>query len=316
MLLKQVIEIYDQVDRAKASGDSIKELFMQRGWQLVNVNKIYGEKGYTDFVKVVIPGKNGKINGGEAPTLGVIGRLGGIGARPEVIGYVSDGDGAVAALSAALKLVDMSLSGDILEGDVIVTTHICPNAPTEEHFPVPFMGSPVDMDQMNKTEVLQDMDAIITIDTTKGNEIINHKGISISPTVKEGYILPVSYDLLQVLKRVTGVKPNVFPLSIQDITPYSNKLTHLNSILQPAVATSSPVIGLAITTEESVAGCATGASHFTDVELAARFAVEVAKDYSSKKCCLYNEDNYKKLVALYGDCKRFQTAGNSAEVIF
>ena len=59
----------------------------------------------------------------------------------------------MAALSAALKLVDMNLNGDVLNGDVIVTTHICPNAPTEEHYPVPFMGSPVDMDQMNATEI-------------------------------------------------------------------------------------------------------------------------------------------------------------------
>ncbi|MGO0916215.1 DUF1177 family protein, partial [Clostridioides difficile] len=42
-----------------------------------------------------IPGKNGKLKGGDAPTLGILGRLGGIGARPEVIGFVSDGDGAL-----------------------------------------------------------------------------------------------------------------------------------------------------------------------------------------------------------------------------
>ncbi|QGU96146.1 DUF1177 family protein [Clostridium bovifaecis] len=309
MLLKQVIDIYDKVDKANISGYEVMETFTKRGWDLVNVTKINGEKGSTDFIKIVIPGRNGKIKGGQAPTLGIIGRLGGIGARPEVIGYVSDGDGAVAALSAALKLVDMNLNGDILEGDVVITTHICPNAPTEEHYPVPFMGSPVNMDQMNETEVLEDMDAILTIDTTKGNEIINHKGISISPTVKEGYILPVSYDLLGVVKRVTGVNPNVFPLSIQDITPYSNNLPHINSILQPSVATNAPVVGVAITTEVSVAGCATGASHGLDIELAARFSVEVAKDYTSQKCSFYDEENYKKLLQIYGDCKRFQTTG-------
>jgi len=35
---------------------------------------------------------------------------------------VSDGDGAVAALSAALKLTDMQSFGDVLESDVIITT--------------------------------------------------------------------------------------------------------------------------------------------------------------------------------------------------
>ena len=227
MVLKQVIEIYDLIDRADACGEKVYEFFKQRGAEDVTVTKISGKKGTTDFVKIAIKGKNGKLNGGDAPTLGIIGRLGGLGARPEVIGAVSDGDGAVAAMSAALKLVDMQRSGDILEGDVIVTTHICPNAPTEEHFPVPFMGSPVDMDQMNEAEVLEEMDAILSIDTTKGNEIINCRGFAISPTVKEGYILPVSYDFLDIMKRVTGSLPNVFALSIQDITPYSNKLPHI-----------------------------------------------------------------------------------------
>lgn len=309
MLLKQVLELFEVLDNPKASGQMVKEIFESRFDIKVYVKKVEGEQGSTDFVKIAIPGKNGKINGGNAKTLGIIGRLGGLGARPEVIGYVSDGDGALSALSAALKLADMNKKGDVLEGDVIITTHICPDAPTQEHYPVPFMGSPVDMEQMNETEVLEEMDAILSIDTTKGNEIINVNGIAISPTVKEGYILPVSDTILQVLKRVTGKRPNVFALSIQDITPYSNNLCHINSILQPAVSTSSPVIGVAITTEVPVAGCATGASHFADIEEAARFAVEVAKDYGKELCKFYDEENYKKLLEYYGDCERFQTRG-------
>lgn len=309
MILKQVLEIHDLIDRADASGENLKALFEKRGAKNVTVVQIAGESGSTDFIKIIVPGRNGKRNGGNAPTLGIIGRLGGLGARPKVIGYVSDGDGAVAVLSAALKLVDMQNYGDVLESDVIITTHICPNAPTEEHYPVPFMGSPVDMEQMNETEVLDEMDAILSIDTTKGNEIINVKGFAISPTVKEGYILPVSYDLLQVMKRVTGRMPNVFALSTQDITPYSNKLSHINSILQPSAATSAPVVGVAITTEVMVAGCATGASHATDIEMTGRFAIEVAKDYSEGKCSFFDEENFQKLYELYGECRHFQTPG-------
>lgn len=309
MLLKQVLEIFEILDHPKASGEMVKELFESKFDVNVHVKKVHGELGYTDFVKIIIPGKIGKTNGGNAKTLGVIGRLGGIGARPEVVGYVSDGDGALAALSSALKLADMKQKGDRLQGDVIITTHICPDAPTQEHYPVPFMGSPVDMDQMNETEVIDEMDAILSIDTTKGNEIINVNGIAISPTVKEGYILPVSNTILQVMKRVTGKKPNVFALSIQDITPYSNNLCHINSILQPSVSTSSPVIGVAITTEEAVAGCATGASQVMDVEKAARFAIEVAKDYGNGLCEFYDEENYNKLIEYYGNCKRFQSRG-------
>lgn len=309
MLLKQVLEVFEVLDHPKSSGQMVKELFESRFDINVEVKKVQGKLGSTDFIKIIIPGTNGKISGGSAKTLGIIGRLGGIGARPEVVGYVSDGDGALSALSAALKLADMNQKGDKLQGDVIITTHICPNAPTQEHYPVPFMGSPVDMDQMNEIEVVKEMDAILSIDTTKGNEIINVNGIAISPTVKEGYILPVSNTIIQVLKRVTGKKPNVFALSIQDITPYSNELCHINSILQPAVSTSSPVIGVAITTEVPVAGCATGASHFTDIEEAARFAIEVAKDYSNGLCEFYDKENYKKLTEYYGKNDRFQTKG-------
>ena len=79
------------------------------------------------------------------------------------------------------------------------------------------------------------------------------------------------------MEQVTGRPPVVLPLTMQDITPYGNGVFHVNSILQPATATSAPVVGLAITAETAVAGCGTGASHPADVELAARFAVEVAK---------------------------------------
>ena len=111
------------------------------------------------------------------------------------------------------------------------------------------------------------------------------------------------------MTRVTGKLPHVFPVSQQDITPYGNDLHHLNSILQPATATDAPVVGVAITTEQPVAGCATGASHPLDVESAARFAVEVAKGYGEGKISFYNEQEYAHLLELYGEMKVFQTFG-------
>jgi len=172
------------------------------------------------------------------------------------------------------------------------------------------MDSPVDMDTMNRLEVSQEMDAILAIDTTKGNEVLNYRGFSISPTVKDGYILKISDDLVNIMKKVTGKLPVVFPLSQQDITPYGNDLYHINSILQPSTTTSSPVVGVAITTETSVAGCATGATQAIDVEMAGRFAVEVAKEYGIGKCSFYDEKEFELLLKLYGENKRFQTKGN------
>lgn len=309
MLFRQMLEIYDLIDKPQANGKEIAELLKQRGAEDVVVETVTSETGSTDCIKVLISGINGKSRGGDAPTLGVVGRLGGLGARPELIGAVSDGDGAVAALTCALKLVEMHTAGDVLPGDVIVATHVCPDAPTQPHDPVPFMDSPIDMETMNRMEVDPRMDAILSIDTTKGNRVINVNGIAISPTTKDGYILPVANDLMDVMTRVTGKMPQVFALSQQDITPYGNDLHHLNSILQPTTATSAPVVGVAIVTEQMVAGCATGASHGTDVEEAARFAVEVAKVFGAGSCSFYDEAEWAHLTKLYGTMERFQGFG-------
>lgn len=309
MLLRQLMEIYDLIDRPDASGEAVARLLRERGPVDVTAERVEGPAGGTDCLKVLVSGRNGRSRGGNAPTLGVIGRLGGVGARPAAVGAVSDGDGAVSALTAALKLAEMASLGDVLEGDVIIATHVCPDAPTVPHEPVPFMGSPIDMATMNRMEVDERMDAVLSIDTTKGNRIINVCGIAVSPTVKEGVILPVSSDVLDVMVRVTGKAPQVFALSQFDITPYGNDLYHLNSILQPACATKAPVIGVAIAVEQTVAGCATGASHGQTIEEAARFAVEVAKDFSRGSCTFYDEAAYREFCARYGSQRVLMTLG-------
>ena len=40
------------------------------------------------------------------------------------------------------------------------------------------MGSPVDMPTVNREEVDGELDAILSIDTTKGNRVINHRGFA------------------------------------------------------------------------------------------------------------------------------------------
>ncbi len=309
MSFTRTLEAIDLLDRSDASGDLVKEAFYKAGISEVVVKEIKGPKGHTDFIKAIIPGTHGKRAGGGAPTLGIIGRLGGIGARPERIGLVSDGDGAVAAVATVLKLARMLLVYDALPGDVIIATHICPNAPTQPHEPVAFMGSPVDMSTMNQQEVDPEMDAILIIDTTRGNRIINHKGFAISPTVKEGYILRVSEDLLSIMEIVTGELPVVFPLTMQDITPYGNGLYHLNSILQPSTAITVPCVGIAITSHSAVPGCATGATHVTDIEQVVRFNIEVAKSFTRGKCAFYNAEEFKLLLDLYGPMTHLQTLG-------
>ena len=308
MALKQTIEAYELLDSATVTGQTVASLLLERGLQ-AEVIPVRGPKGSTDFLRVVIPGTAGKKAGGQMPTLGIIGRLGGIGARPAATGLVSDADGAITAIACALKLADMARAGDPLPGDVILATHICPNSPVMPHRPVPFMSAPVDVATMNRHEIDPEMDAILSVDTTRGNWVINRRGFAISPTVKEGYILKVSAGLLRIMSVVTGVPPLVLPITTQDITPYGNGIDHINSIMQPATATDAPVVGVALTAETAVPGCASGASQVMDIEMAVRFCLEVAKGFGRGEGLFYDAAEFDRLVTLYGSMKQLQTLG-------
>ena len=309
-MLLRVLEVLEVLDDPAADGGAVAALFERYGHDGVGVEPVSGEGGKTEFVSIRVAGRRGSQAGGDAPTLGVIGRLGGLGARPEQIGFVSDGDGAVAAIAAALQLVVMRARGDVLDGDVVVSTHICPDAPTQPHDPVPFMGSPVDMATMNAKEVDEGMDGILSIDTTKGNRLVNHTGIALCPPVRQGWILRPTDGVLDVFQNVTGHLPVLVPLTMQDLTPYGNGLPHLNSILQPWLATSAPVVGVAITAEAAVPGSATGTSRGTDIALAAQFAAEVAKGFGSGRLTLHHADEFAALVDRYGPMR--QRLGSSS----
>lgn len=306
MSLQQTLCAYELLDSAFVNGNDVVELFKTFVGIEATSKTVIDEKGQSDFIRIMIPGTSGKALGQNSPTLGIIGRLGGIGARPSRIGLVSDADGAIAAIATALRLAQMKEKGDSLQGDVIITTHICPNAPIRPHSPVDFMDSPLKDETMNKHEAIPEADAILSVDTTKGNRLINHKGYALSPTVKEGYILPVSEDLLQLMEWSCGQNPVTFPLSIQDITPYGNGLHHINSIMQPAVSTSAPVVGVAICTQSVVPGCSTGASHEIDIAVSVKFMVEVAKAFGRGNCQFYDVEQFALLKSLYGDMSHIQ----------
>lgn len=113
MLFKQLIEAFDIIDSKNVNGNSVASYLKSIKQDAdIQVYPLVGPKGSTDMLKIRIPGLHGKTSGGDAPTIGLLGRLGGLGARPERIGYVSDGDGALVAIALAAKLLDMQNKGD------------------------------------------------------------------------------------------------------------------------------------------------------------------------------------------------------------
>ncbi len=298
MIWAEIIEISKIIDSPQIDRKAVQAAFPPQFQP-----EITSQNSDVDLVKITIPGTRGRIRGGDQPTLGIIGRSEGIGARPEVKGLISDSDGAIVALATALKISRMLEKGESIAGDLIFTTHLCPRAKIMEHYPVPFVISKLDMQKAIGFEVDPAMEAILSIDATKGNRILNQGGVAITPTLKEGYLLRVSEDLLDTLETITGKPPLVLPLTTQDITPYSNGLYHINSIMQPGTVTSSPVVGVAITSETAIPGCAAHSTNPSDLETAARFVLSTAQKFAQGRCSFYDPEEFKLIQKLYGPLK-------------
>ncbi|HZF81422.1 MAG TPA: DUF1177 domain-containing protein [Rubrivivax sp.] len=304
--MKQVLEAFELLSSPRVTGRDVAELLRSRGLTEVEVEHVAGEQAETDFIACHIPGRDP-----QRPALGIIGRLGGLGARPHVVGLVSDADGAITAVAAALKLADMARQGDLLPGPVRIHTHICPGAATRPGAPVRMMRSPLPAGEMMQREVHPHMAAILSVDTTRGNRLVNQRGVAITPVVREGWLLPIPDDILDILGWVSGRLPVTLPLTTQDITPQENGLAHINSIMQPSVVGNAPVIGVALTSQTVVPGCATGASNAADIDIATRFCIEVAKRFTAGECPFVDEANWQALQRRYGSLRHLQTLGTA-----
>jgi hypothetical protein len=304
--MKQVLEAFELLSGPSVTGGDVAELLRSRGLADIEVEHVAGDQAETDFVSCHIPGRDP-----QRPALGIIGRLGGLGARPHVVGLVSDADGAITAVAGALKLADMARQGDLLPGPVRIHTHICPGAATRPGTLVPMMRSPLPAREMMRREVHAHMAAILSVDTTRGNRLVNQRGVAITPVACEGWLLPIPDDILDILGWVSGQLPVTLPLTTQDITPQENGLAHINSIMQPSVVGTAPVIGVALTSQTVVPGCATGASNVADIDVATRFCIEVAKRFTAGECAFVDEANWQALQRRYGSLRHLQTLGTA-----
>jgi hypothetical protein len=169
------------------------------------------------------------------------------------------------------------------------------------------MGNPTKK-TITKTKHYVDpgMDAIVHIETSRGNRVINCRGFAITPTIKECYVLRVSDDLMDIMHTVTGQVPAIVPVTTQDVTPIDNGLFHVNGLAQETVVSDAPIVGVALTSVVPVAGCATGASQIMDIEMASRFTIEVAKAFTAGKCKFFDEVEFRKLLDLYGSMKHLR----------
>ncbi len=302
--MKQVIDTIELLSSANVDGQTVAQALRTAGDCTVEVTTLARDGLSTDFLSIEIPGSDP-----DAPQMGIVGRLGGIGARPTVTGLVSDSDGAVVAIAAAFKLMAMARAGDVLRGTVRIRTHICPRAGTRPHHPVPMMRSPFPMREMMSYEVDPKMQAILSVDTTRGNRLVNHRGVALTPVAKQGYLLRIPDVMLDIMSWTSGELPVTLPLTTQDITPYENGLHHVNSLMQPTIVTDAPVVGVALTAQSAVPGCATGVTTAVDADLAMRFCIEAAKMFGDGTLRFVDEAEWQALQGRYGSLAYLQTVG-------
>jgi hypothetical protein len=143
----------------------------------------------------------------------------------------------------------MRQRGQELAGDVLISTHICQQAHPVPHDPFPFVMSPLPSSEKHPRLVDERMDAILTPETCKGNKMISHLGFAVTPPVREGFILRPHASILHIMEMVTGKAPAVFPITMQDVTPYELGVHHICGMVLPSIFSTAPVVGEPLVTE-------------------------------------------------------------------
>ena len=76
MLIKQIIEVFDLLDSPHACGEEVKAYLQSKGEDDITVKTIRDGKYATDFIKIVIAGKNGRLTRGNCSHYGHCGAAG------------------------------------------------------------------------------------------------------------------------------------------------------------------------------------------------------------------------------------------------
>ena len=186
MLLKQLTEVYDILDSSTASGETVAAYpaLHQARCQHRDRSALWC-KGLHRHGKNPHPRQKRQDQRRQRPHHRPARAAWAVWAPGRrVTGFVSDGDGALAGAGRW----PAKLAGDAQKRrraggrrDSSPRTS-APTRPPQAHLPVPFMGSPMDMAQVNRAEVdRRAWTPSWSVDTTKGNRVINTRTALPSP---------------------------------------------------------------------------------------------------------------------------------------
>ncbi|MGI9386209.1 MAG: DUF1177 family protein [Methyloligellaceae bacterium] len=304
-MLREILDVLDFLDDARNGAEPFIEL-LPDGPQTAEITPFESDIGRTDFIKILFPGKSGKSSGGDAPTTGIIGSNGGLRLPGPYPGLASDADGCIVGLAAALHMVRAHARGQELAGDVLISTHICQQARPVPHDPYPFVMSPLPSSEKHPRLVDERMDAILTPETCKSNKMLSHLGFAVTPPVREGFILRPHASILHIMEMVTGKAPVVFPITMQDVTPYELGVHHICGMVLPSIFSTAPVIGVPLVTASQTHPSATGTQQPMVLEATARFCIEVATSFGNGDCEFYYASDFEGMVESFSAMRGWQ----------
>jgi Protein of unknown function (DUF1177) len=143
MSFAAVLAALDLLDSPTAFGAEVAAALHAAGVDDVEVVPLRGKRGGTDVVRAVVPGTRGCRAGADAPPSGSSAVAEASARGPPTSASSPTADGAV-AMTPARSLGRMRQHGDGLPGDVILATHVCPDALFQASRPRALVGSPVD----------------------------------------------------------------------------------------------------------------------------------------------------------------------------
>ncbi|QIW22735.1 DUF1177 domain-containing protein [Sulfolobus sp. S-194] len=258
-------------------------------------NKVKYEEitvGEVPYIKVLYKGE-GKDK------IEILGRLGAIQMVGTNKGLVSDADGAIITLTTLLELLNLMDKGITFDIDILFVTNLATKAKLIPHKPFDFMVPLMGLDDALKIEVDPTASFILSIDSTKGNRLAKYDDFALTHVVKDGYILKLHDNIIDIYNRVTEHEIYMISLTTGDLTPLDYNVYHISTLISPWLYTSSPVLGLATVSKQVIPGYETGVQNLTMLEHASRFCIELIK-YLEKGGKVYNENELMELESKLG----------------
>ena len=292
MYLNRVLEIQDLLTGGNVKGQQVVDYFNSIYQSPPNTTTFYNQVSSdpTQQSDVIFT----QINS-NAPESGlmIVGQGSAIANQGEYC-IASDADGIVCALVVAAELLKMTGNGLNINKSITVSTHIRYAANNME------ISDELDLliSQQQTTERV--FDGILTVRAVKDNLRTNFRGFGIAPTVKEGWILPMSSDLFRLAGETSGTSPQMLPITMYDITRGNNNPSlRVNNLLTPNVFTDKPVVGIGISTQTKPPTWMRNSSHFAEIEDTARFMVEAVLAYDSNDLALYDAGMFTRAKTRY-----------------